>query len=121
MQQWTACDGQLPKTASRWSDGRLGNVTMDSSRWTAQPNRRLGNGWLGDERLRLGDKVLDGSALSRCTACNGQRLAMDGLAIKHWTAKYGRLGNGRLGDGQLCDNTVGSMLMDDGQCLGVGR
>ena len=46
---------------------------------------------------------------------------MDGLAIKHWTAKNGRLGNGRLGDGQLCDNTVGSMLMDDGQCLGVGR
>jgi hypothetical protein len=55
---------------------------------------------------------------------------MDGLAINHWTAKNGWLSNGRLGDGQLCDKMVGCsgikrwkdlMLMNDGQCLGVGR
>jgi len=77
-----------------------------------------------------GDKALDSSVLSRCTACNGQRLAMDASVIKHWMAKNGRLSNGRLGDGQLCDKALDgsaikrwtdSTLMDDGQCLGVGR
>ena len=48
-----------------------------------------------------GDKALDGSAMSRC------QLAMDdGLAIKRWTAKNGRLCNGLLGNGQLCDKAL---------------
>ena len=76
------------------------------------------------------DKALGGLVLSRCTACNGRRLALDGSAIKRWTAKNGRLSNGRLGNGQLCGKALDgwaikhwtdSTLMDDGQCLGVGR
>ena len=55
---------------------------------------------------------------------------MDGSAIKHPTAKNGRLSNGRLGDGRLCDKALDgsvikrwtdSTLIDDGQCLDVGR
>ena len=77
-----------------------------------------------------GDKALDSSVLSRCTACNGRWFAMEGSAIKHPTAKNGRLSNGRLGDGRLCDKALDgsvikrwtdSTLIDDGQCLDVGR
>ncbi len=77
-----------------------------------------------------GDKALDGLVLSRCTACNGRWLVMDSSAIKRWTAKNGQLSNGRLGDGRLGDKALDgsaikrwtdSTLLDDGQCLGVGR
>jgi hypothetical protein len=66
---------------------------------------RLGNGWLGNGQLRLGDKALDGSAMlqwmdgSRWTTARDRQLgdkaldgsatdslAMDSLAIKRWTA-----------------------------------
>jgi len=71
-----------------------------------------------------GNKTLDGSVLSQCTACNGQRLAMEGSAIKRGAAKNGWLSNGWLGDGQLCNKALDSStikrwmdstLMDDGQ------
>ena len=58
-----------------------------------------------------GNKALDGLALSRCTSCNGRRLAMDGSAIKRWTAKNGRLGNVRLDNGQLCDKALDGLAI----------
>jgi hypothetical protein len=46
---------------------------------------------------------------------------MDVLAIKHRTAKNGRLGNGWLGDGQLCNKAqVGSANLMNWQCCNGG-
>jgi hypothetical protein len=74
--RWTARDG-------RW---QLEDAAMDGSRWTAQEK------WLGDG-------AMDGLAMLRWTARNGQLGAMDssamdglemdgyGSVIKHWTAR----------------------------------
>ncbi len=62
--------------------------------------------------------------MSRRTARNGRGLAMDGSAIKHWTANNGRLGNGRLGDGKLCDKALDGSAMKRwmaGQCCNGGH
>jgi hypothetical protein len=112
MQQWTAHDGQLTKTAWRWSGGLLIDVAMDNrngqlGKWTA---------W-------------------QWTACDGQLgaiyhlaldgLAMDsyGLAIKCWTARQchnGGLGNVAMDSSRwmtacnrrLSDKALDSLAMD---------
>ena len=68
--------------AWRWSDGRLGDVAMDGSRWTARRNGWLGNGWLGD-------KALDSLEIKRWTAwrCRDGQLVMYGFEMERWTAR----------------------------------
>jgi hypothetical protein len=69
MSRWIAHNGQL---------GAMDGLAMDSLGWIARHNGRLGNGrlgdgrlWLGDGHLWLGDKALDGLAIKRWTAFDG--------------------------------------------------
>ena len=45
------------------------------------------------------------------TAHNGRRLAMDGSTIERWSACNRRLGNGQLGDGQLSNKALDGLAI----------
>jgi hypothetical protein len=64
---------------------------------------------------------MEGLAMPQWTALNERRLAMDGSAIKLWTACNGRLGNGRLDNGRLSNKALyGSAIkLDDAAMDGL--
>ena len=45
------------------------------------------------------------------TAHDGRQLAMDGSTIERWSACNRRLGNGQLGDGQLSNKALDGLAI----------